>query len=116
MDAIALAPLFVAVYSYDNASGPGYTNQLWIDEANGTVCYVWQHGHTPWHGNWTELPMSMASLRFNHAGDVLNLKQAILLRTVTGWRGVDYANRQVTMNRIIRMQWSEPTNSWNFVE
>ena len=116
IDATALVPIFITVYSYDNAAAPGYTNQLWIDEATGRVCYVSQHSHTQWHGNWTELPMSMASLRFNHAGDELNLKQAVLLRTVTGWRGVDYANRQVTMNRIFRVQWSEDTNSWNFVE
>ena len=106
------APTLVTIYRYENHSIFGWFNQLWVCEDTGLVMYVGIRGHTEWHGNFHLLDFNMASLTFHHHGEEHRLKHAVLCRWRHGWRGVDYANRQITLTRLTQLQYNHATGLW----
>ena len=93
----------VEVFRYENHSTPGYINHLWVCET-GAVLYHSSRGFTGWHGNFESLPRNMASLDFDYLGREHRLKNTLLVATETGYTGVDYRGRRVTMRRLFKMR------------
>ena len=83
-----------------------------IEENTGLLMYDGVTGYTEWHGNFHEMPFNIASLTFHHHDEENNLKHAVLCKWQRGWRGVDYANRHITLTRLTRLHFDPQNGGW----
>ena len=90
-------PNMITVYKYETSESED-TNQLWVAEDTHMVFCVRRDGNSGWHGRFRETGRGMATLDFQHHGNVASLKHAILARTLNGWRGFDYDNDTALAN------------------